>query len=509
MILAPRQPIPHGRPYHYHLNGSVHMMTARKRVGPLPTHRLAVRHYVDHSSSDSSPEASLDFHSDASSDSSLRHSLPDHPSLDLPSTSAGLSRKKRRSMSSVAALPPVSRDLSFVHADLIPSPKRTRSWFGVDVEDESSEPSRSRGANLEMDVDVVRSDEIKIDPEIQAEIDECFAYADALRDRGIDARVIVEAVDREESKTGARGPVEVRVERVTHLVMPEDTPEPAQEGAVEVTYETLGDLVQRFHDHTEAIPVHRIQVIEGVQREQGHRIVGVKSAVTALIERVVELERDNRRLRDTASVESQIIPNTRSGASMTHEEVEEMVTRRVAEEMEAREAARTLKPLNENRDEQEDNGGNRGNGNGGNGENGNGKRNGNHGMNYGGFMPVARECTFQDFLKCKPHNFSGTEGVFGLTRWFEKMETMFNISNYPPKYQVKYATCTLQDSALTLWNSHKRTIGVDAVYAMNWAGLMRLMTEVYCLRNKIQKMETKVWNLTVKGNDLTAYTQRF
>ncbi|GJS86978.1 putative reverse transcriptase domain-containing protein [Tanacetum coccineum] len=153
--------------------------------------------------------------------------------------------------------------------------------------------------------------------------------------------------------------------------------------------------------------------------------------------------------------------------------------------------------------------GNRGNGNGGNGENGNGNRNGNHGMNYGGFMPVARECTFQDFLKCKPHNFSGTEGVVGLTRWFEKMETVFNISNCPPKYQVKYATCTLQDSALTWWNSHKRTIGVDAAYAMNWAGLMRLMTEVYCLRNEIQKMETELWNLTVKGNDLTAYTQRF
>ncbi|GJZ17054.1 putative reverse transcriptase domain-containing protein, partial [Tanacetum coccineum] len=32
-------------------------------------------------------------------------------------------------------------------------------------------------------------------------------------------------------------------------------------GAVEVTYETLGDLVQRFHDHTQAIPVHRIQAI--------------------------------------------------------------------------------------------------------------------------------------------------------------------------------------------------------------------------------------------------------
>ncbi|GJT31781.1 hypothetical protein Tco_0922200, partial [Tanacetum coccineum] len=92
---------------------------------------------------------------------------------------------------------------------------------------------------------------------------------------------------------------------ITHHVMPEDITQPAQEGAVEVMYETLGDLVQRFHDHTEAILVHRIQVIEGVQREQGHRIVRVESAVTALTKRVAELERDNRRLRDTASVKSQ------------------------------------------------------------------------------------------------------------------------------------------------------------------------------------------------------------
>ncbi|GKG31599.1 hypothetical protein Tco_0426549, partial [Tanacetum coccineum] len=27
--------------------------------------------------------------------------------------------------------------------------------------------------------------------------------------------------------------------------------------------------------------------------------------------------------------------------------------------------------------------------------------------------------------------------------------------------------------------------------------------------NKILKMETKLWNLTVKGNDMTAYNQRF
>ncbi|GKC96489.1 hypothetical protein Tco_1161931, partial [Tanacetum coccineum] len=242
------QPIPHGRPYRYHLNGPVHMMTARKRVGPLPTHRLAVRHSVDHSSSDSSLEASSDFHSDASSDSSSGHSLSYHSSLDLPSTSAGPSRKRRRSHTmSVPALSPVSGALSLVRVDLIPSPKRVKdSGYLADVEVDPRETS------LRDDAIVRVSDELHLEQdivlEIQAEIDECFAYADALRDRGIDARVVVEAIDRDETKTGVRGQVEVRVERVTHPVMPEDILEPVQEGAVEATYETLGDLVQRFHN---------------------------------------------------------------------------------------------------------------------------------------------------------------------------------------------------------------------------------------------------------------------
>ncbi|GJW74522.1 putative reverse transcriptase domain-containing protein [Tanacetum coccineum] len=37
----------------------------------------------------------------------------------------------------------------------------------------------------------------------------------------------------------------------------------------------------------------------------------------------------------------------------------------------------------------------------------------------------------------------------------------------------------------------------------------KLMTEVYCPRNEIQKMESELWNLTMKNNDLAAYTQRF
>ncbi|GJW09099.1 putative reverse transcriptase domain-containing protein [Tanacetum coccineum] len=39
--------------------------------------------------------------------------------------------------------------------------------------------------------------------------------------------------------------------------------------------------------------------------------------------------------------------------------------------------------------------------------------------------------------------------------------------------------------------------------------LMKLMAEVYCLRNEFQKMESELWSLTVKNNDLADYTQRF
>ncbi|GKD62467.1 hypothetical protein Tco_1299976, partial [Tanacetum coccineum] len=103
-------------------------------------------------------------------------------------------------------------------------------------------------------------------------------------------------------------------------------------------------------------------------------------------------------------------------------------------------------------------------------------------VNAGGVVPVAREYSYQDFMKFQPLNFKGTEGVVGLTRWFENIETVFHTSNYPQKCQVKYASCTLQDSALTWWNSHKRTIRTDAAYAMTWKALMKLMTEMWKLQ---------------------------
>ncbi|GKD12784.1 hypothetical protein Tco_1197191, partial [Tanacetum coccineum] len=82
-------------------------------------------------------------------------------------------------------------------------------------------------------------------------------------------------------------------------------------------------------------------------------------------------------------------------------------------------------------------------------------------------MPVARECTYTDFLKCQPLNFKGTEGVVGLTQWFEKMESIFHISSCTIACQIKFATCTLQGDALTWWNSHVRTVKGTNVLSYN------------------------------------------
>ncbi|GJZ15964.1 putative reverse transcriptase domain-containing protein [Tanacetum coccineum] len=82
-------------------------------------------------------------------------------------------------------------------------------------------------------------------------------------------------------------------------------------------------------------------------------------------------------------------------------------------------------------------------------------------------VQTARPCFYADFMKCQPLNFKGTKGVVGLTRWIEKMESVFNISGCAIENQVKFATCTLLGAALTWWNGQIRTLGLEA-YAMTW-----------------------------------------
>ncbi|GKA28014.1 putative reverse transcriptase domain-containing protein [Tanacetum coccineum] len=121
----------------------------------------------------------------------------------------------------------------------------------------------------------------------------------------------------------------------------------------------------------------------------------------------------------------------------------------------------------------------------------------------------ARVCSYTDFMKCQPLNFKGTEGVVGLSQWLKKMESVFHISGCAIDNQVKFATCTLLGAALTWWNGHVRTLGHDAAYAMTWGTLKKKLTDKYCPKGEIKKLEIELWNLRVRGNDVAAYTQRF
>ncbi|GKG22453.1 hypothetical protein Tco_0387756 [Tanacetum coccineum] len=102
-------------------------------------------------------------------------------------------------------------------------------------------------------------------------------------------------------------------------------------------------------------------------------------------------------------------------SSMTPEAIEELINRRVEEALDAHDAthaANALEAENQSQNGIDSDNGNGGNkdGENGNGENGNGG-NGNPNENGRGDRHVARECTYQDFMKCQPLNFKGTEGV--------------------------------------------------------------------------------------------------
>ncbi|GKB51904.1 reverse transcriptase domain-containing protein [Tanacetum coccineum] len=68
---------------------------------------------------------------------------------------------------------------------------------------------------------------------------------------------------------------------------------------------------------------------------------------------------------------------------------------------------------------------------------------------------------------------------------------------------------TLTDDALSWWNAYAQPMGIEQANQITWTELKRLLTNKYCPRTKIRKMEEELYNLSVKGNDLKPYVRRF
>ncbi|GJS86192.1 putative reverse transcriptase domain-containing protein [Tanacetum coccineum] len=120
-----------------------------------------------------------------------------------------------------------------------------------------------------------------------------------------------------------------------------------------------------------------------------------------------------------------------------------------------------------------------------------------------------KACNYKEFRAVMHENFHGIEGAVGLTRWFEKLESQFGISNVAEGDRVKFSSSTLLDGALTWWNVYVRSVTLDTAHAIPWSDFKAMFIRKYCPRNEVKQMENKLWNLKVKGTNLTAYNQRF
>nr|GEU72778.1 reverse transcriptase domain-containing protein [Tanacetum cinerariifolium] len=416
ILIRPREAIPLGRPYRTHPNGPRRVMAIGLPSDESTTTCEAFRRWCAASVSTFYPLTT----SESSSEDSLERPL--HSS----SHSARPSRKRCRFPDdSVPSFTSVTGSLAPTRANLLPPRKRFRDSYSPetsmekDIEIDTTETEDGRDAG-----DTVV---LGIDP----------------RSVPMDDEEIVEPVGGDSSSSPGTRDGTVR--------------------SVEDIPVDLDGSIRDFYHHMSKVRVDRIVRIKTTQRHLEAEQMRASRARAGMAESIKSLRSKNLKIRDDRDdlrrKLRRTMTNTRS--RMTPTAIEEMINRRVAKALEAHEINKNLRLENGNGNGNS-NGGNR-NGNGGNG-NGQGRNGNGDGR---GDRPVARECTYQDFMKFQPLNFKGIEGVVGLIRWCEKMETMFHISNWPERYQVKYATCTLLDSALTWWNSHKRTIRTDTAYALS------------------------------------------
>ncbi|GKE59755.1 reverse transcriptase domain-containing protein [Tanacetum coccineum] len=123
--------------------------------------------------------------------------------------------------------------------------------------------------------------------------------------------------------------------------------------------------------------------------------------------------------------------------------------------------------------------------------------------------PVAKMRNYKEFISCQPFYFNGTEGAVDLIRWFKRTKSVFSRSKCTEENKVTFATGTLTDDALSWWNANAQPMGVDQANQIIWTELKRFLTNKYCPRTEVRKMEDELYNLTVNGNDLKPYVRRF
>ncbi|GKA70661.1 hypothetical protein Tco_0776800 [Tanacetum coccineum] len=440
-LVRPAEAIPFGRPYRTHLNGPRKLLTARKRVRPIPAHRLAWR-CISHHSSDrhSLPDSSS---SSAPSDHSLSgHTPPDttdvdsstpqrfvhrshartprhseafrrwrsaplstpYPpttsesslgssserSLDSSSPSSRPSRKRCRSPTALVPSPThVSRSIAPTPADLLPPRKRFRDSYSP--EDSGEEHMEVDTADAEAVADVGISEGVVAHPEDGVGMGFEIAASDVREDD--------EEFEAEASAADTR-------EIVVDPLAIGDSSESSRGGIPDLE-DTIYDIVHYMSE----VRIDRITEIETTQRQLETSQMVASGERASLVERIGSLRLEYLKVRAMLSIERNWIDNIRWHMALSQEEfcqvrrdrddthrrhrrlestmtitrsgmtpkaIEKLINRRMEEALAAHEATRAANALEAENQSQNGNDGDNGNGGNGDGENGNGE-NGNGG----------------------------------------------------------------------------------------------------------------------------------
>ncbi|GJS34292.1 hypothetical protein Tco_0532674 [Tanacetum coccineum] len=356
-----------GRPYRTHLNRLSKLLTARKRVGPLPARRLASRHApprcsdrhssASSSSSDPSPvhslglDASDQVHSRSlTRDVSPRLCYPPRRALrrseafrhwcatslstlcppttsesssgdtserpmHLSSHSAGPSRKRCRSpVDSVPLSTPVTGSLAPTRADLLPPRKRFRDSY-------SSE------ASIEEDAEVGPT-ETGVDMELG------IGDGNDVRDHvEIDLRDVRDDTEEYEADASTGDTAEVGIVPTTAPLVDEEIVRPAGEDSsdlsdtrdgivrsVEDMPVDLDDAVRDFYHYMFEVRIDRIVEIETAQRRlEADQLIASRDRAR-IAEMIYNLRLENLKVRTMLDIERDRMSSLRLHMSLSQEE---------------------------------------------------------------------------------------------------------------------------------------------------------------------------------------------
>ncbi|GKD95461.1 hypothetical protein Tco_1379358, partial [Tanacetum coccineum] len=344
ILIRPGEAIPFGRPYRTHLNGSRKLLTARKRVGPLPARRLAWRH-ASPSSSDHHPSSSS-----LSSDSSPVHSsglnAPDQAHsgystkdvpprlcyplrraprrseafrrwcaallstlyppttsesssgdsserpLHLSSHSAGPSRKRCRSLvDSVPSSTPIMGSLAPTRTDLLPPRKGIRDSYSSEASIEEDTEVDPIGTEVDMELGIGDGDDVIDHVEI-------------------DPRDVRDDTEGYEADTSAGDTIEGGIDPMSAPIAEEEIVEPAGEDSFDSSgirdvivrsFEDmpidLNDVVRDFYHHISEVRIDRIIEIGTVQRRLEADQLIARGQRVSMIERIDSLRLENLKVR--------------------------------------------------------------------------------------------------------------------------------------------------------------------------------------------------------------------